>query len=39
MAFRKVDESLVTSDKTWKVSSSLHYYVQKQVQLVSSIDE
>jgi hypothetical protein len=33
--FRKADESLVWSDKTWQVSSNLHYYIQKQVQLLS----
>jgi hypothetical protein len=33
MAFRKADESLVCSDLI--VSSNLHYYVQKQVELLS----
>jgi hypothetical protein len=30
-AFKKADESLVCSDKTWTIPSNLHYYVQKQV--------
>jgi hypothetical protein len=36
MAFRKADVSLVCSNKTLDaVPSNLHYYVQKQVQLLS----
>jgi hypothetical protein len=35
MAFRKADESLICSEKTLTVSSNLHHYVQKQVQLLS----
>jgi hypothetical protein len=34
MTFRKVDESLVCSDKTLTVSSNLHYYAQKQVKFL-----
>jgi hypothetical protein len=34
MTFRKADESLVCPDKLETVSSNLHFYVQKQVQLL-----
>jgi hypothetical protein len=39
MTFRKADESLVCSDKTLTVSSNLHYYVEKQVQLLSLLSK
>jgi hypothetical protein len=40
MIYRRADEPLVCSDKTWQVSSNLHYYVQKQsTTSESSIDE
>jgi hypothetical protein len=35
MTFRKADESLSVQTKLETVSSNLHYYVQKQVQLLS----
>jgi hypothetical protein len=37
MAFRKADEPLVCSEKTLTVASNLHYYVEKQVQLLSLV--
>jgi hypothetical protein len=35
MTISKADESLLCSEKNLTVSSNLHYYVQKQAQLLS----
>jgi hypothetical protein len=36
MTFRKANESLVCSDKTWQLSRNLHFYFHKDVKLAVS---